>query len=81
MPALVTEERLAAAGRFRRLLAVHAEAEDLIRIGAYKAGTSAEVDEAIAAMPAMREFLCQDRAVASDVGETWQRLQKATEIA
>ena len=81
MPALVTRQRLASASRFRRLLAVHADAEDLIRIGAYKKGSSAEVDEAIGAMPAIKAFLCQDRAEASTFDETGGRLERATETA
>jgi flagellum-specific ATP synthase len=48
-----------AAGYVRRLLATYAEAEDLINVGAYAQGSNAEIDEAIAKMPAINQFLKQ----------------------
>jgi len=48
-----------AAGKLRRLLAAYREAEDLINVGAYVEGSSAEIDEAIARMPEINEFLIQ----------------------
>ena len=59
MPAVTMPEHRAQAAMVRRLLAAHARSEDLIRIGAYKAGTDAELDRAIHAMPLLREFLEQ----------------------
>jgi len=59
MPDVTTPQHQEAARQFRRLLAAHKEAEDLISIGAYQAGTSPAVDEAIRLMPAIREFLVQ----------------------
>lgn len=59
MPAVTTPEHRTSASIARRLLAAHARSEDLIRIGAYKAGTDEELDRAIAAMPLLREFLEQ----------------------
>jgi FliI/YscN family ATPase len=49
-----------AATRFRRLLATWAENEELVRLGAYKPGASAEVDEALRRYPAMVGWLTQD---------------------
>jgi len=46
----------------RRLLAAHARSEDLIRIGAYKAGADEELDRAMRAMPVLRRYLEQDSA-------------------
>ncbi len=43
-----------------RLEAVHRAHEDLIAVGAYKAGTDHEVDAAIRFRGAVRAFLCQD---------------------
>lgn len=34
--------------------------EDMVNIGAYARGSNAEIDEAIAAMPDINAFLCQD---------------------
>jgi flagellum-specific ATP synthase len=59
MPAVTTPEHRAKAAMARRLLAAHARSEDLIRIGAYKAGTDEELDRAMRAMPGLREFLEQ----------------------
>jgi flagellum-specific ATP synthase len=59
MPAVTTPEHRVQAATVRRLLAAHAQSEDLIRIGAYKAGTDEDLDRAIRAMPLLREFLEQ----------------------
>jgi flagellum-specific ATP synthase len=59
MPTVTTPEHRARAAMARRLLAVYARSEDLIRIGAYKAGTDAELDRAMRAMPLLRMFLEQ----------------------
>jgi flagellum-specific ATP synthase len=59
MPAVTKPEHRAKASLVRRLLAAHAKSEDLVRIGAYRPGTDEELDRAIRAMPALREFLAQ----------------------
>jgi flagellum-specific ATP synthase len=59
MPAVTMPEHRAQAATVRRLLAAYARSEDLIRIGAYKAGTDEDLDRAIRAMPLVREFLEQ----------------------
>ena len=48
------------AGDLRRVLATYRDAEDLINIGAYVAGSNPEIDRAIRLMPALRKFLQQD---------------------
>ena len=48
-----------AAARLRRLLAAYREAEDLINVGAYVEGTSADIDEAVKKMPEINAFLIQ----------------------
>jgi flagellum-specific ATP synthase len=60
MPAVTTEEHRGRARLVRRLMASHARSEDLVRMGAYTAGADKELDRAMAAMPAVREFLQQD---------------------
>ena len=42
------------------LMATYREAEDLINIGAYKAGSNPEIDRAIEKMKDINGFLCQD---------------------
>jgi flagellum-specific ATP synthase len=59
MPAVTAPEHRTQARMARRLLAAYAKSEDLIRIGAYKVGTDAELDRAMRAMPLLREFLEQ----------------------
>jgi flagellum-specific ATP synthase len=44
----------------RRLLAAYARSEDLVRIGAYKPGADAELDQALRARAVLRGFLEQD---------------------
>jgi flagellum-specific ATP synthase len=59
MPAVTAPEHRAHASTVRRLLAAYARSEDLIRIGAYKAGTDEDLDRAMQAMPMLRQFLEQ----------------------
>jgi flagellum-specific ATP synthase len=59
MPAVTTPEHRKQASIARKLLAAHARSEDLIRIGAYKAGADSELDRAMRAMPLLRAFLEQ----------------------
>jgi len=47
------------AARLRRHLATYRDAEDLINIGAYVAGSNPEIDSAIRLMPSIRRFLQQ----------------------
>jgi flagellum-specific ATP synthase len=60
MPAVTTKAHRQKAALARRLLAAYARSEDLVRIGAYKAGADAELDQALRARPALREFLMQE---------------------
>ena len=59
MPNICTVQQVEKAAGLRMLLAAYAKAEDLIRIGAYKAGTDPVLDKAIAALPAIHSFLRQ----------------------
>jgi flagellum-specific ATP synthase len=52
-------EHAQAALEVRGLLAAHREAADLIRLGAYVAGTDPRVDRAVARYEALRDFLIQ----------------------
>jgi flagellum-specific ATP synthase len=59
MPAVTKPEHRERAALVRRLLSVHARSEDLIRIGAYKAGTDEDLDKAIRVLPSLRRYLEQ----------------------
>jgi len=60
MPAVTEPAHREQAALFRRLLAVYAKSEDLVRIGAYKAGSDPDLDRALRARGAMRAFVTQD---------------------
>jgi flagellum-specific ATP synthase len=60
MPAVTSAEQREHASLVRRLLAVYARSEDLVRIGAYKQGSDEDLDRALAARSAMRAFMMQD---------------------
>jgi flagellum-specific ATP synthase len=59
MPVVTTRDHSERARLVRRLMAAHARSEDLVRMGAYAAGSDAELDRAMAAMPSIRHYLEQ----------------------
>ena len=59
MTDLVSPAQRTLATRVRAWLATHRDAEDLLSIGAYRAGTSARIDEAVAKIDAVNAFLRQ----------------------
>jgi flagellum-specific ATP synthase len=74
MPSVTTPAHRAQAATARRLLAAHARSEDLIRIGAYKAGTDEDIDRSVRAMPLLREFLEQEKTEFVSIEDTVTRL-------
>ena len=60
MPAVSQPAHLEQASLVRRLMAVYARSEDLVRIGAYKQGSDPDLDRALRARPALRAFMTQD---------------------
>jgi len=60
MPAVTQPQHREQAALLRRLMAVYARSEDLVRIGAYKAGSDPDLDRALRARGAMRTFMTQD---------------------
>ena len=59
MPDVVDEGHLRAAATIRRVLAVWADIEDLVNLGAYTPGTNVDFDVAVKMKPAIDEFLQQ----------------------
>ena len=59
MSAVATKEHKKLASKLKSTLATYSDAEDLINIGAYKAGSNPEIDYAIRKNSAINEFLCQ----------------------
>ena len=80
MPAIASADHLQAAGALRRSMALHDRASDLIRIGAYKAGTDAELDRAIALQPAIRTLLTQEAEQRTSLGATVDALLRVQQI-
>ncbi|MDR2396392.1 MAG: type III secretion system ATPase SctN [Puniceicoccales bacterium] len=74
MNAIVPKEHNAAAGKFRNMLGKYQEVELLLRIGEYKKGSDAEVDEAIKKMPELNNFLKQSLTEKSHYDETVERM-------
>ena len=58
----------------RRALSAYADMEELIRIGAYRPGSDADVDRAIALNPSLEAFLSQDKDELSTLPEAFARL-------
>jgi flagellum-specific ATP synthase len=81
MPAVTEPAHREHAGLLRRLMAVYARSEDLVRIGAYKPGSDPDLDRALRARAALRTFLTQDSAESAPFAETGRRLaQLAAEV-
>ena len=60
MSQIAQREHKTLAGKLKNVLATYSEAEDLINIGAYKAGSNPEIDYAIEKIQAVNQFLRQD---------------------
>jgi flagellum-specific ATP synthase len=59
MKEIVTPAHMKSAEEFKRLLAVYVSSEDLINIGAYKAGTNSNIDKAISIHPEIEKYIKQ----------------------
>ncbi|MFO1119809.1 MAG: flagellar protein export ATPase FliI [Rhodospirillales bacterium] len=77
LPSCNSPDENALIGRARRLLSVWEEMAELIRLGAYRAGTDAEVDEAIRLRPALEAFLSQGKDERSDLAQAYAVLRSA----
>jgi len=74
MPNVCSAEHLEKAAKLRRMLAAHAAAEDFIRIGAYQKGSDPQLDQAVAVLPQLNQFLEQNSGEAASLAENLQRL-------
>jgi flagellum-specific ATP synthase len=74
MPRSANPAYLDVLARARKVMATYADMEELIRLGAYRLGSSAEVDEAIGLHPALEAFLAQDKADSTGLAEGYQQL-------
>ena len=76
MPSVVSEAQYEAAGRVRELLSVFEGAQDLINIGAYKAGSNPKVDWALGHIESVDAFLKQGMTENVLFGDTVGQLLK-----
>src|SRR5262252_9155007 len=60
--------------RARRVMATYADMEELIRLGAYRPGSSAEVDAAIRLHKPLESFLAQAKEEATSIPQGYHRL-------
>jgi flagellum-specific ATP synthase len=58
----------------RKSLSAYANMEELIRIGAYRAGSDAELDRAIALNPQLEAFMAQDKEEVTSLPDAFDRL-------
>lgn len=79
MSQICTKDHKSASGKFKNLMAVYADAEDLINIGAYKAGSNPEIDEAIAKHGEINRFLLQDTDEKISFEEAVERIKNIVE--
>ena len=79
VPGCLHPEERALAQRARRLLSVQAEMADLVRLGAYRAGTDPAVDEALRLAPRIEAVLAQAKGERGTVEGAFAALATAME--
>jgi flagellum-specific ATP synthase len=75
MPRSADPVYLPVINRARQVMATYSDMEELIRLGAYRPGSSAEVDEAIALHQPLEAFLAQAKEEATSLPDGYRRLQ------
>ena len=73
--ALATPEQKEAGHKLRAALAAYRDAEDLIQLGAYVAGSNPTLDASIRLRAELLDFLRQDHTVSSPLPETLARMR------
>ncbi|MPN60862.1 Flagellum-specific ATP synthase [bioreactor metagenome] len=79
MDEIVDREHVKLAARLRRTLSVYDDNFDLISIGAYKTGANPLLDEAVAKMDRINDFLTQEVSQRCSYEETLSHLAKIME--
>jgi FliI/YscN family ATPase len=73
--AIATPRQKEAATKLRQAMAAYRDAEDLIQLGAYVAGTNPALDASIRLRPELLEFLRQDHTSKSTLPETLSKME------
>lgn len=76
---IISEEHLHLSLSLRENLAVYREAEDMINIGAYKAGSNTKIDRAIELHDSIEHFLKQEERESSSPSQTLEFMQRIIE--
>ena len=76
MSSIATKEHKTMAGKLKNVMATYQEAEDLINIGAYKAGSNNNIDYAIEKIDQVNAFLCQSTEDKFDFDEVVGALEQ-----
>ncbi|HEX3776006.1 MAG TPA: FliI/YscN family ATPase [Polyangiaceae bacterium] len=79
MEQVVPAAHVEAARRVRRALALYEQKRDLITLGAYDKGSEPALDRAIAALPEIERFLCQDADQSESLEQTRRELSRLAE--
>ena len=74
MPKAANPEFLPLITRARQIMGTYADMEELIRLGAYRAGSSEEVDESIRLHRPLEDFLRQGKGEATSLLQGYQEL-------
>ncbi|MBX7199767.1 MAG: flagellar protein export ATPase FliI [Rhodospirillaceae bacterium] len=77
MPGCNTDEENALVTRARKIISAYEDMAELIRLGAYRKGTNAEVDEAIYYYPRIEAFLRQRKDDHTDLPTCYKLLAEA----
>ena len=76
MPRAANPDYLDVLKHARKMMATYADMEELIRLGAYRPGSSAEVDQAIGYNAPLEAFLTQGKEESTSLIEGYQRLEQ-----
>ena len=74
--AIATPAQKEAARKIRSALSAYRDAEDLIQLGAYVAGSNPQLDASVRLRPELLDFLRQDHLANSPLPETLSRLEQ-----
>lgn len=81
LPRCLNEEQNATRLAARRVLGTYADMEEIVRLGAYKAGSNAEVDRAVAIAPQIEAMLTQTKGDRGHADQAFADLNALVEEA
>lgn len=77
---IVERNVLQMASELRETLALYQDTEDLITIGAYKAGQNSKVDRAVARIERVQRFLRQGIDETTSIQDSWQMMAESLQV-